>query len=289
MSRAVVVTVLVENTTFGRHVRAEHGLSFWIESDEKKILFDTGQTPDILRANADHLGIDLRSADAVVLSHGHYDHTGGLDMVLDLTAGADLYLHPAALERRYSRAKSGDVSEVGIPKGHDEETLLRRTASLTFTREATCLGSGFWVTGPVPRITSFEDTGGDFFLDEACAHSDPIEDDQAVYFPTDQGTVVLLGCAHAGLVNTLSFVKTKTGGAPLTAVMGGTHLVSASPERMDSTMKAVAGMGLQMIAPMHCTGARAQTRFATEFPEAWEPIHVGSRFEFLMPASLAPA
>jgi len=289
MADSVSVTVLVENTAFGRGVIAEHGLAFWIETNDRRILFDTGQRPDILQVNASHLDIDLASVDTVVLSHGHYDHTGGLDAILDLTDGAHLVLHPGALARRYSRARGGSVGEIGIPPEHSREALEQRAGAVTWLREATSIGDGLWVTGPIPRTNDFEDTGGAFFLDEACAHPDPIEDDQAIFFSSEQGTVVLLGCAHAGLLNTLSFVQEHTGGEGIAAVMGGTHLVNASPERMAETVAALKEIRPALLAPMHCTGARAQAKLAGEFPEAWEPTHVGSRFRFFRGVSSEPA
>ena len=109
MSDLINVTVLVENTAFGPGARGEHGLAFWIEAGSKGVLFDTGPGPDVLVHNAEHLGIDLASTDAVVLSHGHYDHTGGLMEVLKRAGKIPLFLHPGALIPRYSRKKDGTV------------------------------------------------------------------------------------------------------------------------------------------------------------------------------------
>lgn len=280
MTRSKSVTALVENTAFGRHVRGEHGLAFWIETESKRVLFDTGPSPEVLLHNAEHLGIDLGSADAVVLSHGHYDHTGGLEELLKRAGSIPLFLHPGVLVQRFSRQKDGTVREIGAPPPLDEPFLSAHTSALSWTTAATPVAEDLWATGQVPRVTGFEDTGGDFYLDAACKTPDPIGDDQAVFFDTRDGTVVLLGCCHAGVVNTLRHVQDLTGGRPIHAVLGGTHLISASRDRMARTVEALREMDVGLLAPAHCTGARAQVRLGSEFPDRWEPCHVGSVFEF---------
>jgi len=280
MTQSIRVTVLVENTAFGRHTRGEHGLALWIEAGSKRVLFDTGQTPGALLHNAECLGIEVASADAVVLSHGHDDHTGGLGEVLQRTGGIPLLLHPGALAERFSQQKDGSVQEIGMPPPLDETFLRAHSSSLTWTDEATAITDELRVTGQVPRATDYEDTGGDFYLDGTCDTPDPIEDDQAVFFDTRDGTVVLLGCGHAGVVNTLRHIQDLTEGRPIHAVIGGMHLVAASRNRLDRTVEALRELDVGLIAPAHCTGARAQARLAFEFPDRWEPCHVGTRFEF---------
>ena len=280
MTQSVRVTVLVENTAFGRHTRGEHGLAFWIEAGSKHVLFDTGQTPEVLLRNSESLGIDLTLTDAVVLSHGHYDHTGGLERVLQQTPGVRLFLHRRALAKRFSRQKNGSVQEIGMPPPLDEPFLRARASSLTWTDNPTAITDEVRATGQVPRATDYEDTGGGFYLDHTCDTPDPIEDDQAVFFDSPEGTVVLLGCAHAGVVNTLHYVQQLTGGRPIHAVIGGMHLIKASRDRMDRTVEALRRFDVGLVAPAHCTGPRAQARLGSEFPSHWEPCHVGSRFEF---------
>jgi len=284
MNQSIRVTVLVENTAFGRHVRGEHGLAFWIEIGSERVLFDTGPGPEVLLHNAEHLGIELASADAVVLSHGHDDHTGGLEKVLRQARGVPIFLHPGALAQRFARRKDGEVHEIGAPCPLDEVFFRAHASSVAWTKEPTAITDELWVTGQVPRTSDYEDTGGNFYLDHTCDIPDPIEDDQAVYFDTRDGTVVLLGCGHAGVVNTLRYVQGLTGGRPIHAVIGGTHLVAASRNRMDRTVAALKELDVGILAPAHCTGARAQARIASEFPGRWEPCHVGARFEFFRPA-----
>jgi 7,8-dihydropterin-6-yl-methyl-4-(beta-D-ribofuranosyl)aminobenzene 5'-phosphate synthase len=158
------ITVLVENTAGGRGTLAEHGLSFWIEIDSRKILFDTGQS-DILLHNAQILGIDLRTVDAVVLSHGHYDHVGGLRRILEIAPAVPVYLHPQALEAKYARREKN-----GQPIGMEPEIsqMLERRIEEgvgSFTDGPVEILPRVWATGEIPRRSAFENTGGSFYRD----------------------------------------------------------------------------------------------------------------------------
>ena len=217
------ITVLAENTVRQANLLAEHGLAFWVEANGYRVLFDTGQGK-VLRGNAKHLTIPLDSTETLVVSHGHFDHTGGLKDVLGAAGQIDLYLHPAALEEKYYREKTLPHRAIGIP-GLDEQALRRQTNSLTWTREPTELIEGVHVTGEIPRRNDFEDTGGPFYRDSSCTEADPLPDDQALYIETTTGLVVVLGCAHAGVVNTLDYIAELTGENRICAVMGGMHLV----------------------------------------------------------------
>ena len=131
------ITVLAENTVRGANLLGEHGLAFWIEADGRRILFDTGQGK-VLRYNAQCLEVPLDAAEMVVLSHGHFDHTGGLKDVLGTVGQIDLYLHPAALEEKYHREKMPPHRNIGITS-LDEQTLRERTRNLVWTSEPTKL------------------------------------------------------------------------------------------------------------------------------------------------------
>jgi 7,8-dihydropterin-6-yl-methyl-4-(beta-D-ribofuranosyl)aminobenzene 5'-phosphate synthase len=273
------ITAIVENTAAGRGILAEHGLSWWIETDTHRVLFDTGQTPKVLAHNAARLNIDLTTADTVVLSHGHYDHTGGLLNVLQQADHPRLLLHPAAIERRYSRHQDGSAHDAGMPFEVSKRSLEQQ-ANVTWTNSPTEVVPGLTVTGEVPRTTAYEDTGGAFYWDEACTQTDPIADDQAIFFDTPSGLVVVLGCAHAGVINTMRYVQRLRDNRCIHAVIGGMHLLHASPDRMEKTIAALRDFDVGLIAPTHCTGARAAAQLFAAFPDRWQPCPAGTRFDF---------
>ena len=270
------ITVLVENTAGGRGLLGEHGLSFWIELNGKRFLFDTGQG-HVLLNNARRLGIGLDHFDAIALSHGHYDHTGGLGEVLRSSRATTVYAHPAAFEAKYARNPDGSARDVGMP-GLDEE-MIRDMAELVLVEEPVKLCRGLHLTGPVPRTTDFEDTGGAFFKDRACVEPDPLVDDQAAFIETQASTVVILGCAHAGVINTLRHVQSLTGNRPVHTVIGGMHLLHASPERMDKTVDELRRLDVQRLLPCHCTGMAAVARLWQEFPGRCAACPVGTILE----------
>lgn len=278
MSDAVRVTVVVENTARGPGVLGEHGLAYWIEAAGRRVLFDTGQG-GTLALNAQRLGVSLGQLDALVLSHGHYDHTGGIADALRGDRAAPIYAHPAAFAPKFARLENGSSREIGMPPAA-QEAIRERGDRLVYTEQPTAVVDGLVATGPVPRTSGFEDTGGPFFLDRACQAPDPLVDDQALFFQAAEGTVVLLGCAHSGVINTLRHVRTLTGDRPLWTVIGGMHLGGASTERLERTVEELRRLEVRFLAPAHCTGMPATVALWSAFPGRCLACHAGARFEF---------
>jgi 7,8-dihydropterin-6-yl-methyl-4-(beta-D-ribofuranosyl)aminobenzene 5'-phosphate synthase len=274
----IAITVLVENTVADERLLAEHGLAVWIECNAGRVLFDTGQGP-ALAPNAERLGVDLSTADAIALSHGHYDHTGGLPAALDAAPKATVYAHPAALDPKFAHSGEPRPRRIGMPPA-SAKALTRHKGRFAETTGPTEVMEGIFLTGEVPRVTDFEETGGPFFLDEACTLADRMLDDQALYFTSGEGPVLVVGCAHAGIVNTMRYVAELTGAGSFACVMGGMHLVGASDERIGRTIEAFRAFGVRRIGPAHCTGSEAGARFRQAFPASFFSCHAGCRLEF---------
>lgn len=254
------ITILVEDTAAKPHLEAEHGLSLWIEYNDRRILFDAGQSNLLIR-NAAMLAIAPDQADAIVISHGHYDHTGGLPAVLSPAAKAAVYLHPAAVEPKYSQKAAG-ATYIGMSEATRKAIHARRCVQ---TIQPAQILSGVFVTGQVPRTNDFENVGGDFFLDRACTQPDEVIDDQALFFDSADGLIVLFGCAHAGVVNVLNYIRKISGCGKIAAVIGGMHLLHADSSRIQKTIAVFKQYQVQKVIPLHCTGCEAKKAFQDAF------------------------
>ncbi|GAI24289.1 unnamed protein product, partial [marine sediment metagenome] len=264
VDKTISITVLVENTVNFQDLKAEHGLSFWIETEDGNILWDTGQTV-LLVNNAQKLGIPLHSTNHIVLSHGHYDHTGGLLEVLKMAPHARVYGHPDLFVQRFVKKRNAVYSVEPVSSPMVKDIVKERCESLILSPDPVEILPGIFSTGEIPRKTGFEDTGGDFFLDIECTKRDPIIDDQALYIESSQGIIVILGCAHSGVVNTLNYISKLTRQGKIFAVFGGMHLLRASKERLEATADAFARYDVQVIGPCHCTGLKAITHISHVF------------------------
>jgi 7,8-dihydropterin-6-yl-methyl-4-(beta-D-ribofuranosyl)aminobenzene 5'-phosphate synthase len=273
MLKHLEITVLVENQPMGRGLLGEHGLAFHLRADDHDILFDTGQGL-ALSHNADALGIKLAGIETIVLSHGHYDHSGGLPQVLERCGDVDIYLHPAALRAKFNR----DGKDIGTPAA--SLAALGTARSVRSTEEPTEILPGLFASGPIPRRHGFEDCGGPFYCDAHKHEEDLLPDDQALYALLPEGVVVLLGCCHAGVVNTLEYIVELTGGLPLYAVIGGTHLLRAGEDRLARTAKLLETLNVRLLAPNHCTGLNAQCYLRARFPDRYIEAPAGKRFFF---------
>jgi 7,8-dihydropterin-6-yl-methyl-4-(beta-D-ribofuranosyl)aminobenzene 5'-phosphate synthase len=276
MPGQVEVVILADNATNVPELATEHGLSMWLTVDGIHILFDTGMGL-VLPQNAAALGIDLGRTDAIVLSHGHFDHTGGLPHMFEKGITPTILMHPDAVGMRYGCLQTPPHKPIGM-RPEIAELLSARAADIVYTTKPAQVTDHVWVTGPIPRRTSFEDTGGPFFVDEECSIKDPITDDQAIWIETAEGIVVLLGCAHSGVVNTLDYIAELSSAMQFQAIIGGMHLLNASAERLESTLDALKYYQVRLIAPCHCTGDAPASLLADRFPTEYVRAGAGSRF-----------
>lgn len=270
----ITLTVLSENTARGAGLLGEHGLAYWLDTGTHRVLFDTGQGM-ALQPNAARLGIDLGRADAIVLSHGHYDHVAGLPAALDAAPAAALWFHPAATAPKFTRSATGKGRRISTD--FMENADFGKSREIHRVTEPAEVVPGVWVTGEVPRSNDYEDVGGPFFLDQALQLADPLIDDMALYLPGPDRLSIIYGCAHAGAINTLDHIFQQTGELAVDTLIGGLHLAAASAERMDRTLAALHALNPRRMGFCHCTGGHAIRRIWQEFPNSSIEVHAGKQ------------
>jgi 7,8-dihydropterin-6-yl-methyl-4-(beta-D-ribofuranosyl)aminobenzene 5'-phosphate synthase len=258
------LVTLSENTTWQTGVLAEWGLSILIEKDGRGILLDAGETISAPH-NARALGIDLAKIDTIVISHGHFDHTGGLPHVLTAIGHeVTIIAHPGIWSDRYHREASKPEKFIGVPDSQKELEALG--AKFNLSREPVKIEENIFSTGECPMQTDYETIDPVLFVKTQSGwQPDPLLDDQGIVIKTPQGLVVIPGCAHRGLINTLNHARKITGEKKIYMVVGGTHLLHASDERIWKTISALNEMSVQKLSTCHCTGMRANMLLAQAF------------------------
>ena len=263
------VTVLVDNVVYREGLQAEAGLCLLIEKEGQSWLFDTGCS-GLFLANAQVLGKDLDDAETVILSHGHWDHTGGLEKLLDMKPGIRVHAHPAALEPKFGRGGRS----IGIALGPEK----LKGMNFSPCRQVTEIAPGIHALTDVPRVNSFENAEGGFFLDQAGTRPDTLPDDLTLVLDSQEGLIILMGCAHAGPANILDYVQKVFPGRCMRAVIGGTHLGPANCERLSLTLEALKKHRVEFFQPGHCTGLRPLAFFLMQSFVRTEPLHAGAVF-----------
>jgi 7,8-dihydropterin-6-yl-methyl-4-(beta-D-ribofuranosyl)aminobenzene 5'-phosphate synthase len=271
------VTILCDNSVGSiSGTLGEHGFAALVEHAGGALLFDTGQGETLL-GNALRMNKDLSRVARVALSHGHYDHTGGLLPLLQQSGPKEVYAHPGMFRARYRVKDTGESIAIGIT--HDQVQLQGAGAVFVFNRDFREIAPGIYLTGEVPRNNSFElgDTG--LFLDPGGQLVDPLEDDQSLVIRTAKGLVLLLGCCHAGIINTLEHAMATTGESEIYAIVGGTHLGFCQGPQLELTVAALKKYRVQKVCASHCTGFHASARLWHEFPGKVVPAQVGYTIE----------
>lgn len=286
------VTVLAENTVYKRGFLGEHGLSMLLETDGKRYLFDTGQT-DVFLRNAGKMKLDLEHLDGIILSHGHYDHCGGMKYwARKQIAGQGsaeeipIYINRRAFDKKYSEnPKTGEMLFGGI---HAEaEAWMKNNGNVKYTEQGcTAIAENVYLLSQVPFVTSFESVPARFWKEiqigdhagietgssikssldtesqmDSCPKADlpnlvadHMEDEQLLAIRERQGLCIFAGCAHPGIINCLSYVRSSFPGEHIHAIVAGMHLKSCSPSQLKKTIQALREFEIDSIVPLHCTG-----------------------------------
>jgi len=272
------ITILCENSVGPiSGALGEHGFSALIEeAGGEPLLFDTGQGLSLLH-NARLMKRDLSTVRKVVISHGHYDHSGGLLPLLKEHGPKTVFAHPGIFSLRNRLKDTGECYPIGIPE--NRTALEAAGAVFDLSTEFRSIAPGLYLTGEVPRVTDYETGDQGLYCDCTGQELDTTPDDQSLVVESDKGLVILLGCCHAGLINTLEHIAYMTGRRDIYAVTGGTHLGFSGHDQIEKTIAALKGWGIKKLAASHCTGFNASARLSREMAKEFQMAMVGYTME----------
>jgi 7,8-dihydropterin-6-yl-methyl-4-(beta-D-ribofuranosyl)aminobenzene 5'-phosphate synthase len=277
------VTLLVEDSVSmdKPDLIAKHGLSFLVEASVagtvSRILVDAGPPPDIALRNANTINANLREVDAVVISHGHYDHIGGLPKMLERVGrSVPVVAHPAVFSPKFTYKPGLNF----IGPDFDQSSIRSVKGALLLARNSVKILDGVVTSGEIARETSFEKAKGFWTAEDQCFIEDQIMDDQALFVNVrDKGLVVITGCAHSGIINTVKHAQKITGINNVYAIAGGLHLAKSNDETIRLGIDELQKVNPKSIHPCHCTGSKAIHRLAEVFKDRCKPIQTGDTLE----------
>lgn len=275
------LTILTDNTVPGRSdAIVEAGFSASLETNGGDFLFDTGKGKSVIN-NALIYKKDLKNINKIVLTHAHGDHTGGLPEVLRTinSEQIDVFAHPDIFIERF-RKKNNEKRHGGIPftKGY----LEKLGARFVCNTEPVEIEEGVFLTGEVPRKTPFEggDMGDRFLIRDRETGPDIILDDQSLIIHVEKGILIVLGCAHSGMINVIDHAINMTGVDNIYGIVGGTHIGFSGDKQLEETIEALRHYQIEHLVPAHCTGPEATFRLKAEFEKIFEFSHVGKSLDF---------
>ncbi|MGQ4891021.1 MAG: MBL fold metallo-hydrolase [Candidatus Njordarchaeia archaeon] len=277
----VKLVIVVENTSYRSGVWASHGLSILVETrttdgEDHVILFDTGNDPDVFLHNMDLLKIDADCIDAIVISHGHYDHTYGLIPLLEkIGRKVPVIMHPDALKPKYYIGTK--IRYIGVPF---EPSELKSKSHLLLTRKPLMVAKGIFFTGEIQRDERFYSTEKMFQMDEGALKPDKILDDIALVIGLVNGeAIVLTGCGHSGVVNIANHVFETFKPQKIRHLLGGFHLEWVPRSILENNWNELKNMPIQYMTPMHCSGPTIVSKLIQEAPRKYVRLNSGDVIE----------
>lgn len=268
------ITILCDNNVGKSGILAEHGFSALIEINNAKYLFDTGASGHVVARNALILGIDLKEIDSIIISHGHYDHAGGLEEILKITGKKSIIANHQIFQDKYSIRKDKKVfSGIKYKKAYLENTL---EADFNFIQGFVKIERDVYLTGIVPMNNEFEkispafkttDENGNIILDN-------FQDENSLIIDTEKGLVVITGCAHRGVVNIMQYAQTQLN-KDIYAIVGGMHLIGCKDDHFNHVANFIKEQNVGFIHPSHCTGFKRICELKSFFPTKVYPSFSG--------------
>ena len=255
------IRILTENTVYRRGLTGEHGLSFLLEEQGHRFLFDTGQSSVYVK-NAEKLHEDIKNVDGIILSHGHYDHCGGIEFYPRSENMPPIYIREKAFEdKRNYNGKKNQYDRIGIDWAKE-----KFAQSYIFTGKRYEICKNFTLLSKIEDEAGFKNKPRGFYIGEG-ERPDYMEDEQILVVQTEKGLSLFMGCSHMGVMNCISRVMREFPGQPVYSILAGMHLNHASMEQIDKTIEELEKIAFDILIPVHCTGIRAIGRMKERLGE----------------------
>jgi len=279
MSKIIKLTIIIDNYVKTAGLIAEHGWSIMIENGNEKILFDTGQD-DLLLKNLDHLGFAPDMIDRIFISHGHFDHSGGLFELSGLSGKEiELFAHPNIFEKKYKLTKRIKKKYIGIP--HSRERYAKNGIKFKLDKNPLEISKNIYTTGEIKSTVSFEKTDKNFIKKKNGFYGiDDLKDDIGMIIETARGNILITGCAHRGIINIVKQAQRLSGKDEFLAIIGGFHLFNKSEKYIKKVISELKKVKIDRIIPSHCTGIEGYFAIKKEFGKKCEFGYSGKEIIF---------